>query len=204
MSAECACSVFEIIDFQYLNHAHSCYFQLTWWMCKLKVHQNMDRCHNAFKRESLGNFWCNKWSNLLQMLHLGLPSYCGWSYPKQNNLRQGWAFCVSGETWNAIRILNKPKAFAVLVERAGLDSNSIRCNMQQNLSLLWDTCTNLIWECLACEGNLNPAYWLAPLPLQSSCCMHSLSLKGKMVTAGLRTRQRLSREKAELWHWGSN
>lgn len=99
---------------------------------------------------------------------------------------------------------NKQKSFTVLVQRAGLDSNSVRCNTQQNIYLSWAIYTNLIWEHLSCKGNLNPAYWFAPLPMQSLCCVCSLSLKDKMVIANLWKRQRFSTEQTEHCHWGSN
>lgn len=99
---------------------------------------------------------------------------------------------------------NKQKSFTVLVQRAGLDSNSIRCNMQQNMYLLWATYTNLIWEHLSCKGNLNPAYWFTLLPTQHSCCVSSLSLKDKMVIANLQKCQRFNTEKTEQCHWGSS
>lgn len=51
----------------------------------------------------------------------------------------------------------KPKSFTVQMERDGLDPSPIRCNMQQNLDLLWNTYTNLIWGHLSCKGNWNPA-----------------------------------------------
>lgn len=48
---------------------------------------------------------------------------------------------------------NKPKSFTVQMERDGLDSSPIRCNMQQNLYLLWSTYTNLVWKHPSCKGN---------------------------------------------------
>lgn len=206
MSNEGACSVFEIVDFQYLNRAHSCYFQLTWWMFKLKLKIWTDTIMSSKEKvleivnviNEVTYYKCYIWVHQLitaEVIH--------------NNIAYGKTvtselFACRGKCEMPLGSRNKPKSFTVLLEGAGLDSNSIRCNMQQNLYLLWGTYTNLIWEGLSYKGNFNPAYWFAALQMQSFCCMCSLSLKDKMIIANLRKHQRFNIEKTKHWHWGSN
>lgn len=82
-----------------------------------------------------------------------------------------------------------------------LGSNSIRCNMQQNLCLVCATCIDLIWEHPSCKRNVNTGYWFAPLPMQSLCCTCRPSFKDEAIIANLLKCRWFNIEKTEQWCW---